>query len=432
MATPISKINTLLLLEILKKHSSPEHPVTNSGIQELARKELRKLNIIDATDSATSGSKSGKISTSTVQRTLEELSELCYDYPSFAHLLGGSVRILLKNDTPGGSGFILYDPDIDDKENKNTGEIERKTQNKTRYYCFDPILTPEEINVLATSVSANPFLSFEQNQELNRKILDLFPVQLSSPGYGSSSGTIIPRTLDQEKEHIKNEKLLANITFLLSRIRANSRIRIHYGKYDLFRHDLITRSHDQFMELEPVTITWSNGFAYLLALKVHEYEQSDLSSQIYHYRIDRIIEIRDVLDDHSEPVKCSYIGKLGNRLNILEYQKQHPVMYGGKKQRITFLAKDYEDAPLANLLVDTFGLEYRVQKANTGDTLYLGDLYTEEPNSWFRITVNATAAGTELWAMQHADRVRIISPDSVVREMEKRFRAAMQLNRPLK
>ena len=129
MATPISKINTLLLLEILKKHSSPEHPVTNSGIQELARKELRKLNIIDATDSATSGSKSGKISTSTVQRTLEELSELCYDYPSFAHLLGGSVRILLKNDTPGGSGFILYDPDIDDKENKNTVHFPKKCQN---------------------------------------------------------------------------------------------------------------------------------------------------------------------------------------------------------------------------------------------------------------------------------------------------------------
>ena len=102
-------------------------------------------------------------------------------------------------------------------------------------------------------------------------------------------------------------------------------------------------------------------------------------------------------------------------------------MYGGKKQTITFLAKDSKTLPLANLLVDTFGLEYNVKKAGDSDTIYLGELYAEEPDCWYRVSVRATALGTELWAMQHADRVRIISPDSVVEDMKKRFEMAMKL-----
>ena len=426
MSTSVSRMNTIIILEILKRHSSLEHPITNSAIQRLARKELIKLSIIDEAacmESSDSKASPGKISTSTVQRILDELSDLCYNYPSFVRLLGGSVRILLNRNLPIDSGYMLYDPDKEDSDCSLSG--------KTRYYCFDPILSTEEINILATSVAANPFLSLNQNQKLNQKILDLFPVQLSSSGSGSSKHTILPRTVEQNKEHIKNEKLLSNISFLLSRIRSNLRVQIHYGKYDLEKHDLVSRSSNQFTEIEPVTLTWSNGFAYLLAIKVEDYKQEDLTSQIFHYRIDRIMEIRDVLDEQSHPVKCSFLQRLGNNLDILEYQKQHPVMYGGKRQRITFLAKDCEDAPLANLLVDTFGLEYFVQKAGENDSIYLGELFAKEPDSWYRISVNATAAGTELWAMQHADRVRILSPDSVVQNMQMRFQAALQLNHPL-
>ena len=230
---------------------------------------------------------------------------------------------------------------------------------------------------------------------------------------------------------MKNAKLLANITFLLSRIRSNVRVQINHGKYTLMGHNLVSRNQDPFTEVEPITITWANGFAYLLALIPGDYEQDELSSQIYHYRIDRMIEIQDVVDEQGNPIPCTCLQKLGNNLDILEYQKQHPVMYGGKRQRITFLAKDAKDVPLANLLVDTFGLEYLVQKARPEDEIYLGSLLAEEPDSWYRISVNASAAGTELWAMQHADRVRIVAPDSIVKNMQKRFQDAMRLNQPL-
>lgn len=433
MSTSISRMNTLIILEILKKHSSLEKPLTNSAIMSLAQNELKKIRIIDdaAVDDSSEGkSKANKISTSTVQRILDELADLCFNYPSFAKLLGGSVRILLLDSIPGKSRFHIYNPDHDDPDEESSG-TKRSLAGKTRYYCFDPVLSTEEINILATSIAANPFLSLEQNQTLNKKIMDMFPIQLSATDSGSSKQTIIPRTVEHNREHMKHEKLLANITFLLARIRSNLRVKVNYGKYDLEKHDLVSRSDNKFSELEPVTIAWSNGFAYLLAIKPGDYQQSDLSSQIYHYRIDRIIEIRDVIDNTGKPVTCTCIQKLGNNLDILEYQKQHPVMYGGKKQRITFLAKDYEDAPLANLLVDTFGLEYLIQKAGPNDGIYLGELFAENPDSWYRISVNATALGTELWAMQHADRVRILSPDSVVSDMQNRLLAAIRLNQPL-
>ena len=426
MSSSISRMNTVIILEILKKHSSLEKPLSNSAIQNLARKELMKLRILDdvlPADSQEGKIPFGKISTSTVQRILDDLADLCYNYASLVQLLGGSVRILLSHIHSCEAGFYLYDPDKDDTEQFLSG--------KTRYYCFDPILSTEEINILATSVAANPFLSLKQNQVLNQKILELFPMQLSASGLCNSHSTILPRTVDQNKEHLKNEKLLANITFLLSRIRSNLRVQINYGKYSLEEHELISRNENHFTEVEPVTITWSNGFAYLLALIPGDYEQTDLSSKIYHYRIDRMIEIRDVMDEHANPVKCTCLQKLANNLDIIEYQKQHPVMYGGKKQRITFLAKDSADLPLANLLVDTFGLEYYVQKAGKADSIYLGDLLIDEPDSWYRVSVNATAPGTELWAMQHADRVRILAPDSVVSDMQQRFEAAMKLNHPL-
>lgn len=433
MSVATARTNTLIILEVLKKHSSLEKPLTNTEILNLAQNELKKIRILDNTeieDSTKKKSSSNSLSNSTVQRFLEVLADLCFNYPSFEKLLGGSVRILLLDNTPGKPRFFVYNPDMDDPDEENI-DTKHSLSKKTRYYCFDPILSTEEINILATSIAANPFLSLKQNQTLNRKIMDMFPVQLSASGYGRSGQTIIPRTVENNREHLKHEKLLANITDLLAHIRANLRVNIHYGKYDLEKHDLVSRSNNVFYELEPVTITWSNGFAYLLAIRPGDYPQSDLSSHIYHYRIDRIIEIRDVWDEDGKPVTCTCIQKLGNNLDILEYQKQHPVMYGGKKQRITFLAKDYEDAPLANLLVDTFGLEYLIRKADPSDSIYLGDQFAEDPDSWYRISVNATALGTQLWAMQHADRVRILSPDSVVQDMQKRLQAAVKLNQPL-
>lgn len=425
----ISRLNTLIVLEVLKKHSSFEQPITNTQVLNYAQIELAHMGMYEekkkgAADANTDKSTSRQLSTSTVGRILDSLAELCAYYPSFTRLINGTVCIRLASNVPGRDGYITYDPSKDDPEEENYNP-NHSLKGKTRFYCFSPLFTTEEINIIATSVAANPFLSLEQNQTLNEKILGLFPVQLSQTG--ATRNTLLPRTINKENEHIKTEKLLDNLTTLLSYIRANHRIRINYGKYDLESHCLISRHNNEFTELEPITITWSNGYAYLLALIVRDYSKQDLSSEIFHYRIDRIIEVRPVLDDYYQPVSCSLLKNLSTSLDILEYQKQHPVMYGGKKQTITFLAKDSKTLPLANLLVDTFGLEYHVKKAGDSDTIYFGELYAEEPDCWYRVSVRATALGTELWAMQHADRVRIISPDSVVEDMKKRFEMAMKL-----
>lgn len=424
-----SRTNTLIVLEILKKHSSMDHPISNSTVLQLAKAELRQMGILDPETAPADGEKkkaaSRQLSTSTITRILDNLALMSHDYPSFVKLIDGRVCIRFASNVPGRDGYVTYDPDKDDPEEDNY-DPNNSLKGKTRYYCFDPLFTEEEINILATSVAANPFLSLQQNQELNDKIMELFPVQLSATS--RSRRAILPRTMDSAHEHLSTETLLDNISTLLTYIRKNQRIRINYGKYDLENHCLISRSQNQFTELEPVTITWSNGYVYLLAVKVKDYEKRDLSSEIFHYRIDRIIEIRGAWTADNQPVYCSLIQNLDTSMDVLEYQKHHPVMYAGKLQTITFLAKDMENAPLANMLVDTFGLEYRIRKADESDEIYLGDLLAEAPDSWYRISVTATPLGTELWAMQQADRVRIISPDSVVDNMRKRFEIARVLN----
>ena len=46
-AKSVSRLNALLVLEVLKKHSSYEHPITNTQVLKYAQNELKKMGMYE-------------------------------------------------------------------------------------------------------------------------------------------------------------------------------------------------------------------------------------------------------------------------------------------------------------------------------------------------------------------------------------------------
>ena len=114
-AKSVSRLNALLVLEVLKKHSSYEHPITNTQVLKYAQNELKKMGMYEEKEKNFNPNQSvvRQLSTSTVGRILDSMAELCFYYPSFVKLLNGTVFIRLTSNIPGRE-YITYNPDKDE------------------------------------------------------------------------------------------------------------------------------------------------------------------------------------------------------------------------------------------------------------------------------------------------------------------------------
>lgn len=312
------------------------------------------------------------ISSDTIKRTLDELIE---------HVFPDEMNVM---EYEAAYGFWI-------------GYI---NQNK-KFYFYESSLKEAEILTLKDAMETYSYFSEEDITEIVRKLVRIRPCAFPKQRY-----------FDVAKDERDDDSLLLmNIDELNEIIQRRNGANITYCAYDMQKKLVPRPGYPKF--IEPLHLMWSNGYYYLLAY----YEKYQ---NIVSYRVDRITDIEEVEIENS---------RRKDSFNPVLYRHEHPVMYGGQKEKIVLLCRDTGKNYIMNTIMDVFGKNAKVSKADE-DMIrkYLPEApesYMEKGITWLKVVIETTTGGVELWATQYANDCRIVEPEASAERVKERLQAGL-------
>ena len=342
------------IFEILALNATPQNPMSAGEIA---------MYLDDAGDMNPPDS-------GTIDRRLRTILE--YDIKTFPYNLQ-CVRRISKG------AYSPYQPWYDSLSPK-----EKRSNNRTRYYYLDPVLTHEECRMLADLIRSSPHISKDRSIELflhlthlDRKIAPLLP----SSRYAS------------KQERDADQRLAEVIRTLEQAITQRRKVRLKLGEYQLTQKDgklvphLTDRAENRFMDLEPYALTWSGGHYYLVG------KAEDMVSQ----RVDHIMQVGFLEKEKRVPVKSFDIP---STFDPEVHRDSSPMMLPGRPGYTLLRCR----AEALDALVDTFGTA-------------LPHYTTSKADGTFEATLRATPQGVKAFALAHLDTVEVLEPASLRQEL---------------
>ncbi|MDD7641014.1 MAG: WYL domain-containing protein [bacterium] len=373
-----SRLNTFYILYVLANYSDEEHPLSVSDIGKRVDEEFGYLTATGPL-----------ISSDTVKRTLEELTEKIFvsgiDDEMISHRFGYFIYCVMKQ----GERFVPY-------------HAAEGKQAPKKYYYYESSLKTGEIITLKDAVETYSFFSEEDITDIVRKIIKLRPLSFSRRRYYDAAG----------EDRDENSLLLMNIEELNEIIHNRNCAQIMYCYYDTDKK-LIPR--DGYPKtIEPIHLMWSNGYYYLLAY-------NEKYQTIVSFRVDRITDIEEVEIENTHRVE---------QFNPVQYRHEHPIMFGGKKERIVLLCRDTGKNYIMNMIVDVFGKKVKVSEASeelvkevTGHSV--GE-EREQGKRWLKVVLEAAVGGVELWATQYCNDCVVVSPEELRISVKERLERGLR------
>lgn len=373
-----SRLNLFYILYVLSNYTDENHPMSAAQIKERADAEFAYTSLSAAV-----------ISIDTVKRTLEELTDKIFS--------PGKPRMDLENKF----GFAVYC--VMKKGGSYTEYFAPQgTQPPKKYYYFENNLKSAELLTLKDAVETYSYFSEEDITELIRKLVKLRPQSFPCGQYYDIAG----------EERDEDSLLLMNIEELNRIISNHNHAKICYCYYNMEKKLVPRPGYPK--EVEPQHLMWSNGYYYLLVY-----------SEKYHgtisMRVDRITDIEE-LEVKSE--------KRADNFNPVAYRHEHPIMFGGEKQRITMLCRGTEKNYIMNMIIDVFGKNAVILPVDSAYLLKtLGhdrEFYEKQGITWIKVIVESTIGGVELWATQYCNDCIIISPKELRERVRMRLESGME------
>ena len=357
------------------------------------------------------------VSKPTIRKALEDLFAFSTAYPDFFCLIYGGYINKYYLHPASTKGHPRY---ISAEEADTSGITVDTSANRELFYAFQSQFEPQELFSLLNGAEVNPYLSVREIQNLRQRLANAATPELVNQACNTEN-----LSFDKELHiDIASVKLLKNLATLIHLLHMEYQIEINYGKYQLnpltSGFELIsTRTTasglPKWQRLDPIAIFEANGFYYLAAHTDKSKEISDLAV----YRIDRMIEIRPYKDISLKPLLISAdILQYQKSFSALEYKKSHPVMYGGSKVDIRMLVCEDATFSSGNALLDTFGSNIHIRPISEQEAKqYFSSSLSElelTGEHWYMVSLHHSISGTVLWAKQHIDHVRLLSPPEAV------------------
>lgn len=185
----------------------------------------------------------------------------------------------------------------------------------------------------------------------------------------------------------ENREIIMTLETIGSAIADGRQISFHYCDCDIngkLKYRLDSNGKNKQYTVNPYQLISQNGHSYLIC-NLPQY--GDLT----HFRIDRIKDCKP-LDTPSKPMRMLKGFETGIKLS--EYIKAHPNLWSGEPIHITFRCKQY----MMNDIADSFGTDIRIEKL---------------PDDMMKVYVHASEVAMLHWAIQFADAVEVLSPDSL-------------------
>ena len=285
------KMLILNILEILKRHTNAEHPITQKKIMEYLEKDY----------GMTAERKA-------VKRNLAELMEAGFPVRTGSEKLRTTV-------------------------NPDTGEEEDNIACSDFYYEHE--FTDAELRLVIDGVLFSRTVPQRQGKDLIRKLEDLTD---ESFRYKVDHVRSLPENRPE------NRQLFYTVEVLDEAISRRKQVKLTYNSYgtDKALHPhMDEEGKPKRQVINPYQIVAANGRFYLIC-------NHDSYDNVAHYRLDRITDIR-LLDTPRKPAR--EIPEMKTGLNLPKHLAEHLYMFPGKSVRVTFRAKKY----LLNDLIDWFG-----------------------------------------------------------------------------
>ena len=150
--------------------------------------------------------------------------------------------------------------------------------------------------------------------------------------------------------------------------------------------------------LNPYQMVASEGRYYLIC-------NNDHYSTVSNYRIDRITDI-ELLETSVKPK--NQVEGLEDGLNLQEYVYQNLNMFSGKAEKVEFVIPK----SAVSLIIDFFGRHVS---------------FHEQEDGMVSCRLLVSSEAMKHWAVEHANIVRVVSPESLVEDVRTELKKAAAL-----
>lgn len=251
-------------------------------------------------------------------------------------------------------------------------------------YLNERDFTDSEIQLLIDGIMASRYINETHSCELVHKLCHL------------SNTYFVPHIknihLLKDFSKTKNHELFLNIEIIDQAIEEEKQIEVVYNKY---RIDKELHASSTMM-LSPYQFILHNQRYFLMAY-------NEKHQRMGYYRLDHItnVAIRATArtDIHSIP---GYT----NGINYKELVQARPYMFSDKAIHVTFLTEDW----MIDQIIDWFGKEIEIKEKEQG----------------LQVSLKTSPEAMEYWAMQYANFVEVLAPESLRQKIKSNLRNAVQ------
>lgn len=254
------------------------------------------------------------------------------------------------------------------------------------YFIANRLFELPELKLLVDIVQSSKFITHKKSNDLIKKIESLTSIH--------QARKLQRQVYVANRVKTMNELIYCNVDTLHTAISENCQISFKYFEYNLEKKKQYRNSGHVYI-VSPYALSWVDENYYLISY----YPKNP---ELTHFRVDRMTEIK--LLEEPRRVLSDITGE--KSLDIAEYSKKVFNMFGGEEETV----KLQFDNSLVNVVIDRFGKDVSLEKAD---------------ENYFNVRVNVAVSSTFLaWVFQFGDKVKILSPDGVV----KKYRDMLQSN----
>jgi len=272
----------------------------------------------------------------------------------------------------------------------------------TYNYYYNQLFSNEELQVLINSVMFSKMLTEEQVKKLSNSLKSL-----ATEHFKKELNYI--NTLP-DKQYTINKRTINNFTKILKIIYENKqksgdkekRIRFQFNNYgvDDSGKTVLSKSSAGKHELLPLRICEVNHRYYLIG-----YMEGKM--QLCHYRIDLItgLEEKEYAGLEKNEIKEKLINSLTTK-TVSQYMSEHFYMFfGDAKEIIIEIQSNNHFSPYGGytLLFDTFGENWCLK---------------EKKEESIIVSVRCVVDAMKILVMQYIDRIKVIGPPDIKKEIE--------------
>lgn len=253
-------------------------------------------------------------------------------------------------------------------------EVMCTREQSNKYYVTSRKFDIPELRILIDAVQAASFITPAKTKELIDKIASLG---------GSSRGKVLKNTTAFNTVKQKNEGIYYNVASLDEGIIAKRQVSFAYFDYNDIGKRVYRKDGERYI-VNPIALVFNDNNYYLVCY-------NDKYQNISNYRVDRMEDVR-VEETKITKSECT------EDFNLAEYRKQTFSMYAGELTKVEIAF----DKSLTDVIYDKFGSDVHISCV---------------ADDWCKVSVKVVPSPVFFgWCCAFADKMKIISPSSVVQE----------------